>query len=61
MSESSKIMAGSIENNLELGARFGAMIKTREDADILLDIYKSEHYLLAENGDHLLVSSSNVS
>lgn len=55
LSEESKAVAGSIEDHLVLGATFGAAVKTREEADALLDIYKSEHYLLAQRDDRLLV------
>lgn len=55
LSEESKIVAGSLEKHLELGATFGTLIKTREEADALTDVYKSEHYLLAQHGDRLMV------
>lgn len=55
LSEESKAVAHSIENHLEFGATFGAAVKTREEADALLDIYKSERYLLSQHDDRLLV------
>ncbi|KAG0563427.1 hypothetical protein KC19_8G030500 [Ceratodon purpureus] len=55
LSEESKAVAHAIEDHLEFGATFGAAVKTREEADALLDIYKSERYLLSQHDDRLLV------
>lgn len=55
LSEETKEVAHEIEAHLELGATFGAAVKTREEADALLDIYKSEKYLLSQHDDRLLV------
>ena len=60
LSEESKAVAHSIEDHLELGATFGAAVKTREEADALLDIYNSERYLLSQHNDRLLVWSNSM-
>lgn len=55
LSEQTKEVATSIEHNLELGARFDHLVHTCEEADAVLDVYSKEHYLLAKNGDKLIV------
>ncbi len=55
LSEQTKEVATCIEHNLELGARFDHLVHTCDEADAVLDVYSKEHYLLAKNGDKLIV------
>jgi len=56
LSAEAKEAAATIEQRLELGSKLSDIVKSREDAHSLLNLYRHQGYILSEHNGKFCVS-----
>lgn len=56
LSEEAKDAAAHIERRLQLGSKLSEIVRNREDACVLFDLFRDEGYILTEHEGRFCVS-----
>lgn len=57
LSEEAKDAAAHIEQRLQLGSKLSEIVRNREDACVLFDLFRDEGYILTEHEGRFCVSN----